>query len=185
MPTARNLGRTIFAACLLAFLATMATPRVLRAAPPADSDGRFDPVADPRAIVTVGHARFTILTPQLIRMEWAADAKFEDHASLVFLNRKLPVPQFTQESASMGGASILYDSNQRAHPEIQGLRHGQQIRARKSDHHIPAKWPRRRLESRRRGHGQPARHRAHARRCPRLEHQARARPRLARRLDAR
>jgi alpha-glucosidase (family GH31 glycosyl hydrolase) len=107
MPTARNLGRTIFAACLLAFLATTATPLALRAAPPTDSDGRFDPVADPRAIVTVGHARFTILTPQLIRMEWAADAKFEDHASLVFLNRKLPVPQFTQESASMGGASIL------------------------------------------------------------------------------
>ena len=57
--------------------------------------GLYDPVADPKAIVTVGHARFTVLTPQLIRMEWAADGKFEDHASLVFLNRKLPVPRFT------------------------------------------------------------------------------------------
>src|SRR5580658_1894911 len=73
----------------------------------ADTPGRYDPVADPRAVVTTAHARFTILTPQLIRMEWAADAKFEDHASLVFLNRRLPLPQFTQESASMGGASIL------------------------------------------------------------------------------
>jgi alpha-glucosidase len=27
-------------------------------------------------------------------MEWAADGKFEDHASLVFLNRRLPVPKF-------------------------------------------------------------------------------------------
>ena len=107
MPNARTLARTILAACLLAFLATMAAPLVARAATPTDSDGRYDPVADPRAIVTVGHARFTILTPQLIRMEWAADSKFEDHASLVFLNRRLPVPKFSEISESMGGASIL------------------------------------------------------------------------------
>jgi alpha-glucosidase len=53
-----------------------------------------NPVADPSAVVTVGNARFTVLTPQLIRMEWAADGKFEDHASFVFLNRRLPVPKF-------------------------------------------------------------------------------------------
>ena len=53
-----------------------------------------DPVADPKAVVIVGHARFTVLTPQLIRMEWSADGKFEDHASLVFINRRLPVPKF-------------------------------------------------------------------------------------------
>jgi alpha-glucosidase (family GH31 glycosyl hydrolase) len=57
-----------------------------------------NPVADPKAIVTVGHARFTVLTPQLIRMEWSADGKFEDHASLVFINRRLPVPKFTARS---------------------------------------------------------------------------------------
>jgi alpha-glucosidase (family GH31 glycosyl hydrolase) len=60
--------------------------------PPAD-----DPVADPKAVVTVGNARFTVLTPQLIRMEWSADGKFEDHASLVFINRRLPVPKFTAQ----------------------------------------------------------------------------------------
>src|SRR5437879_5913602 len=43
--------------------------------------GLYDPVADPKAVVRVGNARFTVLTPQLIRMEWAADGKFEDHAS--------------------------------------------------------------------------------------------------------
>ncbi len=59
--------------------------------------GVYNPVADPKAIVTAGDARFTVLTPQLIRMEWAADGKFEDHASLVFLNRRLPVPNFTVE----------------------------------------------------------------------------------------
>ena len=51
------------------------------------ADEATNPVADPKAIVTLGNARFTVLTPQLIRMEWAADGKFEDHASFVFLNR--------------------------------------------------------------------------------------------------
>ena len=35
-----------------------------------------DPVADPRAVVVMGKARFTVLTPELIRTEWAADGKF-------------------------------------------------------------------------------------------------------------
>jgi alpha-glucosidase len=55
----------------------------------------YSPVADPKAVVVFEHARFTVLTPELIRMEWAADGKFEDHASFVFLNRRLPIPKFT------------------------------------------------------------------------------------------
>jgi alpha-glucosidase (family GH31 glycosyl hydrolase) len=62
--------------------------------PPPAPDQPNDPVADPKAVVTLGKARFTVLTGQLIRMEWAADGKFEDHASLVFINRRLPVPHF-------------------------------------------------------------------------------------------
>ena len=58
-----------------------------------------DPVADPAAVVGSGDARFTVLTPQMIRMEWRRDARFEDRASLVFLNRKLPVPPFTASAA--------------------------------------------------------------------------------------
>ena len=54
-----------------------------------------DPLADPRSIITVGQARFTVLTPQLIRMEWSENGRFEDNASLVFINRKLPVPEFS------------------------------------------------------------------------------------------
>ena len=56
-----------------------------------------NPVADPRAVVINRNARFTALTPQLIRMEWAENAAFEDHASLMFINRRLPVPQFTRK----------------------------------------------------------------------------------------
>src|ERR1700722_14888852 len=80
----------VFALCIL--------PRALFAAPITNTVVHYDPVADPRAVVTVGAARFTILTPQLIRMEWAPDRKFEDHASLVFLNRRVSVPQFTRET---------------------------------------------------------------------------------------
>ena len=58
------------------------------------SEAVTNPVADPKAVVTLGKARFTVLTPELIRMEWAADGQFEDHASFVFLNRHLPVPKF-------------------------------------------------------------------------------------------
>ena len=50
--------------------------------------------ADPRAVVEAGNARFTVLTPQLIRMEWSADGRFEDRATLTFVNRRTPVPEF-------------------------------------------------------------------------------------------
>jgi alpha-glucosidase (family GH31 glycosyl hydrolase) len=58
-----------------------------------------DPVADPKAVVLVGGARFTVLTPQLVRMEWSAERRFEDRASMVFVNRRLPVPAFTVANA--------------------------------------------------------------------------------------
>ena len=66
-----------------------------------------NPVADPKAVVTAGAARFTVLTPQLIRMEWAEDGKFEDHASLVFINRRLPVPQFKTVNLAAGGGGLV------------------------------------------------------------------------------
>ena len=53
------------------------------------------PRANDEAVVLAGsNARFTVLTPQLIRMEWSEDGVFEDRASLTFINRSLPVPQF-------------------------------------------------------------------------------------------
>ena len=53
-----------------------------------------EPKADDRAVVVAGNARFTVLTPQLIRMEWSEDGVFEDRATLTFVNRKTDVPQF-------------------------------------------------------------------------------------------
>ncbi len=68
--------------------------------------GKYDPIPNPSSVVRAGHARFTVLTPQMIRMEWAADDKFEDHPSLVFLQRNLPTPQFTQTKVDADGVEI-------------------------------------------------------------------------------
>lgn len=60
-----------------------------------------NPKADAKAVVTSGNARFTVLTPKLIRMEWSADGQFEDRATLTFVNRETPVPEFkVRESKS-------------------------------------------------------------------------------------
>jgi alpha-glucosidase len=60
------------------------------------------PLADPKAIVSLGNARFTVLTPALIRMEWSADGRFEDSPSPVFINRRLPVPRFHRKLSDDG-----------------------------------------------------------------------------------
>ncbi|MCC6397181.1 MAG: DUF5110 domain-containing protein [Bacteroidetes bacterium] len=64
-----------------------------------------NPVADSTAMVKSGDVRFTVLTPRLLRLEWAPGGGFEDHASLVFINRRLPVPRFTLDED--GGWMIL------------------------------------------------------------------------------
>ncbi len=83
--------------------------RTAPTAPPPTTEERFDPVADPAAVVISGEARFTLLTPQLIRLEYAPGGKFEDRASLGFVNRKLPVPKFVQASAD-GTLTIKTDA---------------------------------------------------------------------------
>lgn len=60
----------------------------------AQQSSEFHPEASKDAQVTVGKARFTVLTSRLIRMEWAADAQFEDRATLGIVNRNLEVPSY-------------------------------------------------------------------------------------------
>ncbi|HEY0592713.1 MAG TPA: TIM-barrel domain-containing protein, partial [Thermoanaerobaculia bacterium] len=93
-------GRWLRSSLLLTLLVLAALP--IAAAEP------WNPVADPRAVVVEGKARFTVLTPQLVRFEWAEDGTFEDRASLVFVNRRLPVPPFT--TAREGGSLLVRTS---------------------------------------------------------------------------
>ena len=54
-----------------------------------------NPAASSESYVVFGNARFTVLTPRLVRMEWSADGKFEDRATLGIVNRRPEVPDFT------------------------------------------------------------------------------------------
>jgi len=54
----------------------------------------FDPQPKPDAVVTALHVRFTVLTTQMIRMEYSPNGQFEDHPSQAFWYRNLPVPEF-------------------------------------------------------------------------------------------
>ena len=54
----------------------------------------YNAVANPEAVVTSNHVKFTVLTPGVIRMEWSENSKFTDQKSMVFVNRNLPVPIF-------------------------------------------------------------------------------------------
>ena len=57
-----------------------------------------DPVAYPDAVVKAGKARFTVLTPEMIRIQYSENEKFEDRATFAVVNRRLPVPKFTKEN---------------------------------------------------------------------------------------
>ena len=90
----KNLLRGIASLRFMCILGVFLQTALVNAAVAPNSN---DPVADPRAVVLAGSARFTVLAPQLIRLEWASDGKFEDHASFAFVNRMLPVPQFMRQ----------------------------------------------------------------------------------------
>ena len=56
-----------------------------------------NPAASPEAVVSAGKARFTILTPEMIRIQYSNKEQFEDRATFAVVNRRLPVPPFTTE----------------------------------------------------------------------------------------
>jgi hypothetical protein len=61
---------------------------------------KLDPVAAAEAVVHADHARFTVLTDRLIRLEYHPDGCFEDRASQAFWFRAQPVPEFRAEIAA-------------------------------------------------------------------------------------
>ncbi|MDE5891080.1 MAG: glycosyl hydrolase family 31, partial [Bacteroidales bacterium] len=75
----------------------------------ASEASRYNPVADPKATVEFGNARFTVLTPRLIRMEWAENGRFEDRATLAIVNRNLDVPYYKVKKN--GGRLTLQTEN--------------------------------------------------------------------------
>lgn len=54
----------------------------------------FQPKANEDSVILFGNVRFTVFTPQLIRIEYSENKNFEDRASQVFWYRNHPVPKF-------------------------------------------------------------------------------------------
>ncbi len=56
-----------------------------------------NPVAKPESTVISGNARFTVLTPEMIRIEYSDKAQFEDQATFAIINREMDeVPDFSK-----------------------------------------------------------------------------------------
>ena len=72
------------------------------AARPPYSRVTFDATVDPAAVVVVGRARFTVLTPRAIRAEYSPSGAFEDRPSQVFWHRRQPVPPFEAQHEGEG-----------------------------------------------------------------------------------
>ncbi len=54
------------------------------------------PKASPDAVVQDGCARFTVLRPEMIRIEYSPKGVFEDNATFTVVNRQLPVPKYSK-----------------------------------------------------------------------------------------
>lgn len=50
----------------------------------------FNPLPNPANTVHFGHARFTLLSPRMIRLEWSEDRQFEDRPSFAAVHRWMP-----------------------------------------------------------------------------------------------
>jgi alpha-glucosidase len=76
-------------------LFTLLTLTILFSMGRTSPQNQFNPQANPAAVVVSGNARFTVLTSAMLRMEYSATGQFKDRASFVFINRWLPVAEFT------------------------------------------------------------------------------------------
>lgn len=79
----------------------------------------WNPKAKDEAIVRSGHARFTVLTPQMIRIQYSSQDKFEDRATFAVVNRNLPVPEFTSKEED--GYLIIETSNLKLTYKVGGI----------------------------------------------------------------
>lgn len=61
-----------------------------------------DPLPDPAATVAHGDARFTLLAPRLLRMQWAPGGDHDDRPSYAFPTRRAAAPPFRAESDDGG-----------------------------------------------------------------------------------
>ena len=62
----------------------------------------YNPRPNPKSVVEVGGARFTVLTERLVRMEWGGT---NDNATFAFVNRDLLTPSYNVSKE--GNATVI------------------------------------------------------------------------------
>jgi alpha-glucosidase (family GH31 glycosyl hydrolase) len=88
-------NNVLFKIGLVLPLLTLQTGLLLAQKTTVPAASAMHPLANPKAVVESGQARFTVLTPRLIRLEWTSSKPFMDNPTLTVINRDLPVPQFS------------------------------------------------------------------------------------------
>ena len=96
---------------------------------------QYDPKPNPGSVVEVGQARFTVLTSNLIRMEWGGT---NDAATFAFINRNLPTPQFN--TSKDGDWTVIQTTAVTVYlyPEHSNCTYGQSLHCSKSAYCISA-----------------------------------------------
>ncbi|MFP4975911.1 TIM-barrel domain-containing protein [Paenibacillus sp. CN-4] len=98
-----------------------------------------EPAASPGAVVEGEHYRFTILAPQLIRMEYSAAGSFEDRATQTVLNRRFPVPEF--RLLDHGNKLEIITERLHVFYDKQAFsRHGLSVRVKNAAGHLMSVW---------------------------------------------
>jgi len=99
----------------------------------AESCGKAD------AIIQGECYRFTVLTPELIRMEYSEEGYFEDRASQTVVNRNFPIPEF--RVIDLGNKlELITDRLHLSYDKKPFSRHGLSIRVRNEAGHLMSVW---------------------------------------------
>ena len=76
------------------------------------------PVANPQSVIVSGHARFTVLTPRLVRLEWSETGEFEDRGTYAFPTRFTSAPP--RYTTRLDGEGLTIDTGALALHYLQG-----------------------------------------------------------------
>ncbi|CAM4245335.1 glycoside hydrolase family 31 protein [Paenibacillus typhae] len=97
------------------------------------------PAASPEAMIEGEGYRITVLTPQLLRLEYHPDGRFEDRATQTVLNRDFPVPEFRLIDHG-NRLEIITDRLHLSYDKQPFSRYGLNVRVRNGSGHLMGVW---------------------------------------------
>lgn len=98
-----------------------------------------EPKANAEVIIQGESYRFTVLTPELIRMEYSEAGYFEDRASQTVVNRNFPVPAF--RVIDLGNKlELITDRLHLTYDKQPFSRHGLNVRVKNEAGHLMSVW---------------------------------------------